>query len=92
MGGRALGGKPADDARDPPFRDAKEFKMTNTSCTIRTRKFMTNPLLQRRQFVRRTMRADARMGAWARTTMGAHDRVHLTWKRRRRDAMDDDDE
>jgi hypothetical protein len=26
--------------------------MTNTSCTIRTRKFMTNPLLQRRQFVR----------------------------------------
>jgi|TARA_B110000008_G_scaffold192945_1_gene191617 hypothetical protein len=26
--------------------------MTNTSCTIRTRKFMTNRLLQRRQFVR----------------------------------------
>eukprot|EP00223_Ostreococcus_mediterraneus_P003406 CAMPEP_0179603986 /NCGR_PEP_ID=MMETSP0930-20121108/174_1 /TAXON_ID=548131 ORGANISM="Ostreococcus mediterraneus, Strain clade-D-RCC1621" /NCGR_SAMPLE_ID=MMETSP0930 /ASSEMBLY_ACC=CAM_ASM_000580 /LENGTH=128 /DNA_ID=CAMNT_0021472373 /DNA_START=1 /DNA_END=387 /DNA_ORIENTATION=+ len=25
--------------------------MTNTSCTIRTRKFMTNPLLQRRQFI-----------------------------------------
>ncbi|CEG01807.1 Ribosomal S24e conserved site [Ostreococcus tauri] len=25
--------------------------MTNTSCTIRTRKFMTNRLLQRRQFI-----------------------------------------
>jgi hypothetical protein len=33
-------------------RDENSDAMTNTSCTIRTRKFMTNRLLQRRQFVR----------------------------------------
>ena len=36
--------------------------MTNTSCTIRTRKFMTNRLLQRRQFVR-VARASERRAA-----------------------------
>lgn len=67
--------------------------MTNTSCTIRTRKFMTNPLLQRRQFVRarrdrgRDDDGDGEVGA----RDGGRWASAIARPGRWRDAMDDDD-
>ena len=52
---------------DPPFERTRtsttSATMSNTSCTIRTRKFMTNRLLQRRQFVSVRARDETRKRA-----------------------------
>jgi hypothetical protein len=63
--------------------------MTNTSCTIRTRKFMTNRLLQRRQFVRVARASESENASDEDGTMGRSRGGRMRRARRARRRMDE---